>query len=406
MTIMNHKPSTKRSTLAAQRPPSGFTLIELMIAIVISLMMLVALVALLLNINRNNTEMAKTSSQIENGRFATQVLQSGIMQAGFWGHYAPQFADPTMETAPTDVPTAIPDPCLAYGAVNWNAAYITNLLGIPVDALDAAPGTCADVVANKKADTDVLVVRHAETCVSGVGSCTAPTAGQLYFQSSLCENEINADLRWAVDNNPANLTLKNRGCTGTPPAATVGTVADVRKFVSNIYYIRDYASTVGDGIPTLVRSRFELADGTLKHQAAEALIEGIEDLRVELGIDNISDNGTDTINDPDPANRYDAAVTWLDPANRISPINRGDGNPDSFVRCTTGSPCTAAQLTNVVAVKLYLLARTRDTTAGYTDTKTYTLGPTALPAFGDGYKRHVFSNTVRLTNISGRRETP
>ena len=35
--------------------------------------------------------------------------------------------------------------------------------------------------------------------------------------------------------------------------------AEKRKFVSNIYYIRDYAVTPGDGIPTLVRSQFDLA---------------------------------------------------------------------------------------------------------------------------------------------------
>ncbi len=44
--------------------------------------------------------------------------------------------------------------------------------------------------------------------------------------------------------------------------------------------------TADDGIPTLVRSEFDLADGTLAHQAAVPLIEGIEGFRVEFGIDN------------------------------------------------------------------------------------------------------------------------
>jgi type IV pilus assembly protein PilW len=34
------------------------------------------------------------------------------------------------------------------------------------------------------------------------------------------------------------------------------------------------------------------------------------------------------------------------------------------------------------------------------------LGTAALGPFNDHYKRHVFSTSVRLTNISGRRETP
>jgi type IV pilus assembly protein PilW len=79
-------------------------------------------------------------------------------------------------------------------------------------------------------------------------------------------------------------------------------------------------------------------------------------------------------------------------------------------------PCTAAQLSNVVAVRIYVLARSRDTTPGYTDTKSYCLGdlnpngscPAAnqIAAANDSYKRHVFSSTMRLINVSGRRETP
>jgi type IV pilus assembly protein PilW len=87
------------------------------------------------------------------------------------------------------------------------------------------------------------------------------------------------------------------------------------------------------------------------------------------------------------------------------PNNRGDGIPDEFRRCATAT-CTAADLGNTVAVKLYVLARSREATPGYTDNKTYALGSATLPAFNDHFKRHVFSTTVRLNNISGRRETP
>jgi len=73
-------------------------------------------------------------------------------------------------------------------------------------------------------------------------------------------------------------------------------------------------------------------------------------------------------------------------------------------------------LTNVVAVKLYALVRSRDATPGHTDDRTYCLGgydsdgscPAAntIAAANDSYKRHVFTTSVRLTNVSGRRETP
>ena len=82
--------------------------------------------------------------------------------------------------------------------------------------------------------------------------------------------------------------------------------------------------------------------------------------------------------------------------------------PDAaFVRCTTAVPCSVDQLVNVTAVKLYILARSREASQGLTDAKIYSLGVgTTLGPFNDAFQRHVFMTTVRLPNISGRRITP
>ena len=61
---------------------------------------------------------------------------------------------------------------------------------------------------------------------------------------------------------------------------------------------------------------------------------------------------------------------------------------------------------NLVAVKLYVLVRSDVVTPGYTDVKTYNLGSTTLGPFNDGFKRHLFTQTIRLVNVSTRRETP
>ncbi|OGV77483.1 MAG: pilus assembly protein PilW [Methylotenera sp. RIFCSPLOWO2_02_FULL_45_14] len=384
---------------------SGFSLIELMVAITLGMLIVAALIALFLNINRTNTEMAKTNSQIENGRFAMQILQSDIVHGGFWGGYVPQFDDLTLTTAPTDAPTAVPNPCLDY-ATPWTAAHITNLIGIPVQAYGNTPpsggGCVTNLATNKQANTDVLVVRHAETCIAGSGgNCEADIVGKLYFQSSLSYHlpiprpipEPNCPAGRTADAAPYILNTAGFGTLNKKDCDT--DVTEKRKFISSIYYIRDYAKTVGDGIPTLMLSQF---DG-LAHQEAVPLIEGIEGFRVELGIDNLSKTGA--------AVNYTAAINWLNPANLTTPTNRGDGVPDgAFVRCTDAIPCTAAQLTNAVAVKLYVLARADKVSPGYTDSKTYALGSSTLGPYGDGFKRHVFSTTVRLNNISGRRETP
>jgi prepilin-type N-terminal cleavage/methylation domain-containing protein len=471
-----HLGSFVRARASSARPPQeGFTLIELMIAMTISLLMLVSLVSIFANVSRSNSEMAKTNSLIENGRFAMQLLEQNLVHAGYWGGYLPQFDDLGATGVPGDVPAAVSNPCLPYA--NWDSGYRSGLLGIAVQSSETLPAGagCLTPLAARPG-TDVLVVRHAGTCVPGVGNCDADVPNQLYLQSTFCAAEKNAGSAQFATGNTIQLSagasavngiydgltirtvtgtgagqnravtaynggtkvatvsvpwdvvpdssttysfdymlgtnaypLHQKDCVGTGTPATLpitaGTLADKRKLVSSLYYISNVAhpDRAGEVVPTLMRSQLDL----LAHQAPVALIDGIEAFRVELGIDNISVSGE--------AVDYSTAILWTDSATETSPRNRGDGVPDEFIRCTDAAPCTAEQLANVVVVKLYVLARSRDTTPGYTDTKSYCLGepnpdgscPAAstIATANDQYKRHAFSTSVRLINISGRRET-
>ncbi len=449
----------------ARKKARGFSLIELMVAVTIGLLILIATTTLFINVSDGNRSISKTNRQIENGRLAIQLLENDVVHAGFWGTYVPQFDDLTLDTSltPTDAPTLVPDPCLTYNATNWTIAHKNNLIGIPVQAYDVtAPimaGTnCSGLIVRPKANTDILVSRHTETCIPGSGgNCDANVAGKLYFQAPLCAAEAGSLAR--AGSTPVSLNLALTASTtldaykgmavrivsgkgalqtrvisgydGVTKIATVSpawttspdgtsiyiidyqfdttslnlhkkdctTVADARKYISNIYYIRDYATTVGDGIPTLMRSQFDLSGSTLSHRAAVPLINGIDGFKVEFGIDNVSKTGA--------AVNYAQPIIWATPSTQTQATNRGDGSVDgSYVHCSTAIPCTAAQLENVVVVKLYVLARTEETVSGYNDTKTYVLGSSKMGPFNDGYQRHVFETTVRLINVSGRRETP
>jgi type IV pilus assembly protein PilW len=103
---------------------------------------------------------------------------------------------------------------------------------------------------------------------------------------------------------------------------------------------------------------------------------------------------------------YAAPVDWEDPDDHTRATNRGDGVPERYIRCDFDDPCTAGDLTNVTSVRIHVLARSREPTRGYTDTKTYDLGGTAFGPFNDEFKRHVYTTTIRLPNVAGRRERP
>lgn len=437
-----------------RRPQSGFTLVELMISMVLGLFIVLALLTLLINVNRNNSEMTKANRVIENGRFSVQLLEQDISHAGFWAGYLPQFDDVTVPGMPGDVPrdepgppavTAVPDPCADWAALAGNpaalAVYKSNLVGIAVQAYEipaVVPSptvpVCAGRVVSPQPSSDVLFVRHVETCAVGEAGCAAFANNELYFQMAQC-GDVMPVPAYALEQYSAGTVdalLPHRVRSANCAA---GAFAPRHKFVSSLYYVRRFAVADGDGIPTLMRSDFSCASGTCGFGAAQAMIEGIESFRVELGIDNVSDSGaaltTSTFNTsavgvtvatPSSvemgagttviASGQAATVTWAHPTTLTSPTNRGDGIPDTYRRCTSASPCSALELMNAVALKLYVLSRSEATSPGYTDAKTYCMTSTCATAadrigpFNDRYKRHLFTQAIRLVNVSNRRETP
>ena len=61
-----------------------------------------------------------------------------------------------------------------------------------------------------------------------------------------------------------------------------------------------------------------------------------------------------------------------------------------------------------MSVRVHVLARNTESSAGGTDARTYNMGLAypAIAATNDRFKRHVYSAVVRLNNGSGQRETP
>src|SRR5689334_17662037 len=63
----------------------GFSLIELMVALVISAIVLLGLATYFVNSSRSFSETERVSRQIENGRYAAALLGEEVRHAGFYG---------------------------------------------------------------------------------------------------------------------------------------------------------------------------------------------------------------------------------------------------------------------------------------------------------------------------------
>ena len=115
----------------AMRSPSrirqaGFSLIELMIASTIGLLLLTGLAMIFVSTSDANRELQKTAQQIENGRFAIDILYTDMRLAGFFGHLS------DFGNVGTPVATP-PDPCEATSA--------TALLSATRFPIHSYPGT-------------------------------------------------------------------------------------------------------------------------------------------------------------------------------------------------------------------------------------------------------------------------
>src|SRR5919201_3755151 len=91
-----------RSNLLSYRSAAdGFSLVELMVALTIGLLLLTALATIFANSSRMQREVTLSAQQIENGRYAIDLVSEDVRHAGFWGYYGGSLTPPG----------AMPDPC-------------------------------------------------------------------------------------------------------------------------------------------------------------------------------------------------------------------------------------------------------------------------------------------------------
>lgn len=331
--VCHHRPSLS----------AGLTLVELMVAMTLGLILTAGVVTVVVSTNSSHRELGNASRQIENGRYALQVLADDIRHAGFFGQFF--VLDP---------------PMAAPGVCDISIAGLAGAMMRPMQGFSAVPAGCDGSMPGYVTDTDVLVIRRAATVPTALA---ALSPGTTYLQTRAPDERVGPRPPAAApvegeeaEGGPSNseiFDLKERD--GTTPAA-------IRRYLTHVYYMRNCSVCAdgGDGIPTLVR--LELGAGGF---SAAPIAEGIENLQLRYAVDTT-----------------------------------GDGVPDGALR-------TAADVGNwqdVMAVEVNLLARGIESSPGYSDQKTYTLGDVTIEEPGDQFKRHAFTTVVRAVNLSGRRE--
>ena len=360
---------------------SGFSLIELLVSMAIGLLLLLGLSVIFVNSSQTNRELQNTAQQIENGRYAADLLSQDLHHAGFFGRL---YTFPNSATSPAAPTNAAPaDPCLT-GAATPDLDAFKSATAWPIQGYRAAnlsmradisATTCDDkgllTSANLQPGSDVLVIRRALT--QKLAPALASVTNEIHIQATGTASLVRVGTGAVF----ANAGVLNKDGTGAP----------VHKYVVHVYFVAPCSVGSGtngvcasgdDAIPTLKRLEL-VSKGGATVMNIVPLVEGIEYLKVEYGIDNLP-----------------IAVSTVTNV-------KGDANVDAY------SP-TPSDWTEVISAKVFILARNTAATMGYVDSKSYALGTvTAGPtdyAGKEAFKRHAYTTSTRLVNVAGRREIP
>ncbi|MFV1973438.1 MAG: PilW family protein [Thiohalobacterales bacterium] len=328
--------------------PHGFSLVELMISMVITLILLGGIGQVFLSSKKSFTIQDSLGRQQENGRFAINMVAADLRRAGYWGGNA-QIEDISGSlgivadngTCPTN-----------SGDTSWGRMIDRRITGLN----DTSAGyACIPTssTTGKYLRGDVLTVRFTAPWI--IGGTTTPSfeANRLYLRSDLFRGRI---FQGSNEGDPEN-------AISTPASFS----ERESELLARAYYIGDSGRRCGNGdvIPSLFRQTLG-SNGT---PVAEEIAYGVDHFQLRYGVDTDGDDSVDQY--------FDA----------------GDGGLDS-----------TAEWQQVIAARVWILTRAECPETGFThpDNTDYDMGdmnydPADTPDFG--YRRQLFQVTVKLRNL-------
>ncbi len=226
----------------------GFSMIELLIALVIGLFLMTALIEILISGKASYISANHLSRLQESGRIATNILDSDLKRAGYQGGNSDV---PNINGSAGQVAALVSCP---NGNSNWARMIDEGVFG-----LDDTNAGYACIPNASYLRGDVLIVRYASPWVSG-----AFVGTQLYLRSSLFEGKLFA---------------------GADEALAVNVVLDqpqsIHDLVAHAYFIGNSGrSCNGQAVPSLFRVRLD----TLSQPLVEELLPGVEHFQVQYGV--------------------------------------------------------------------------------------------------------------------------
>lgn len=326
---------------------SGFSLIELMLAMLIGLIIMGGVMQLFITTRDTQRSNEDQLVLVADARFAIEAIAYDLRHTGLWGRHNDSFIIACQKGGANAYPCPTGATMPMATADCKDEEYIN--LGAPLFAtndVNPYPGTCANQ--SYKTGTDVLSLRYADTNRIGTNVLADDVA---YIRTS-----TSVGMLFIGDTFPV----------GTPynELNDPSTRSSNHLLVSRIYYVSDYTDAVGDGQPSLRRG--DLVAGPAMDSVL--LLPGVEDFQLEFGVD-LGSNGA---------------------------AGKKDGQVDSYVNADNVTDWSNGE---VLSVRIWVLIRTkRPDRDGIGSAQTFTYAGKTVTIPNDGYSRRLISSVVKLRN--------
>ncbi len=358
---------------------AGFGLVEVMISLLLGIFIMLGVTQIASNNSNTRWEIERAGRQLENATYALHLIEGDLTNAAFWGERRvvevlsiPDLCPATACDANTFPALDDPDEC----QLNWAMAFPVQggsaTIAQPNFSCPTADDSDDTDLITPKLGTDYVAIRRASSCAVGDVGCDAGDTS-FHLQVNANKNsgefeEIKISSKFISDHSNFEDFLQRDGVTPAP----------IYRYISRIYYVNASDQLVRAELGSDAENVFEYTE--------TPLVEDIEMLRMTYGLDSSGNDGEEDIpadlSDPYPTIANDAR--WSD----------------------------------TVKVTISILVRSQEPSAGFRDDKIYTivgqtycadLPPRAacdvtMPAALEGYRRQLYSRTVSLRNVAGKRE--
>ena len=339
---MNTLPSTRRQPHPAQlRTQRGLTLVELLIASLLGLIVVGALVGVFVVGNQGYKQNEAIAQLQDNARFALDTLSRDLAMAGYWGGVRAADALTNVRVSSANAGSVANDcrPSTAISDQLWLFRvetpiafhnHATGLAPLPFGCLNGD---------HLVADSDLLLIRR----VSGVDARLPGEAGVVANRYFVKTNQnIGSLFRAGTTFDVAGPTDCPDGSGANAPCPPVDLPVQVYAYTPQLYYVRNWLRTVGDGLPVLCRRYLDDTAATAEMRE-DCFAEGVENLQIEWGIGS---SGVQQYSNAPTANDLrDARTARLHLIVRsVAPNVRASGDAKTFTLADYTSPALSGQL--------------------------------------------------------------